>query len=322
MEKSDLLEKVIDKFSIEIGEISKFLLEEVTKQAIREDNKYNEKREKLYQTIADMPLQFKYKKQKPILIVVPTPKSEQEYKETNEYWILNNFINQNVVQESEERIYSTVEVDIVASNKEGLSKVYNRYLHEDYKDYYVLFIHDDVEIQDTHFVEKLINSHKLYDVVGVAGATNIFLPIDKKTPTAWHLLSRQHKDVFDSKGTLIKKETDKKQSGYVIHQHQGKTFATNFGVAPQECKLLDGLFMSFNIEKCLEHNFTFDEDFQFHHYDLSACIKATQCNLKMGTAPITVLHKGIGDSMQSSEWVQSHVKFVDKYAGFLNKKNK
>jgi len=63
------------------------------------------------------------------------------------------------------------DVEVIANNIKGLSQCYNKILRDDdiVNNYsVVLFVHDDVELEDINLKDKLINSP--YDVTGLAGA--------------------------------------------------------------------------------------------------------------------------------------------------------
>jgi hypothetical protein len=55
------------------------------------------------------------------------------------------------------KLYPDFDVAIVKDNKKGLSEVYNSFLTEEYKNNILLFIHDDLEINDLFLLEKLNN---------------------------------------------------------------------------------------------------------------------------------------------------------------------
>ena len=142
-------------------------------------------------------------------------------------------------------------------------------------------------------------------MVGIAGATKVNLPFRIDQPTAWHMLSIEtHPD-----GAI------RHQSGFVAHESNGRKWSTQFGVVPQEVKLIDGLFMSFDISECLKNGFTFDTDFDFHHYDITASLRAREVGMQITTTDIFVSHKGLG--VMDESWGRSHRKFVEKYKDFV-----
>ena len=81
----------------------------------------------------------------------------------------------------------------------------------------------------------------------------------------------------------------------------------------------DGLFLAVNVEKVLETEWRFDERHHFHHYDISSCLLANECKLKMGTWPIYVLHHGLGNSFMSPEWEKSNEEFKKNWQSALKK---
>lgn len=181
---------------------------------------------------------------------------------------------------------------IIHSNKEGLPRVYNKFITEEYKDKKVIFIHDDVLIEDLFWQEKLNIAFEKYDIVGLAGSKKI----DQSKPPAWHLMSERNDMV-----------------GEVAHAHEGKIWTTVFGPTDSRALVLDGLFIAVDVHKLLSTDTKFDEDFDFHHYDISFCLRANNNKLKMGVTPIRVIHFGLGDSMNTPEWNSSAARFKLKY---------
>ena len=243
---------------------------------------------------------------KKVLIVVATQKNQTQWEESDEYIAINKIIYDNTFSHNSE-VCCCVEVEVIFNNKSGLSKVYNEFMTPEYEDYIICYIHDDVVLYDNHFYEKLINSHKIAPIVGLAGATKVNLPFSIDSPTSWGSLSIEK----DERGKNVKAH----QSGFVMHVKGGKMWSSCFGLVPQKIKIFDGLFMSFDISKCLDKGFRFDEDFDFHHYDISASVIAMKLGLEAVTSDILVKHKSVG--VMDATWVVSHRKFVDKYKGFL-----
>jgi hypothetical protein len=183
---------------------------------------------------------------------------------------------------------------IVYENKQGLPKVYNTFITEENRGKKLIFIHDDVVIEDLFFQEKLQIAFEKYDIVGLAGSKQCNLNADM---AAWHLMS--------PRDMLV---------GEAGHSKDGNYWTTNFGPTPSRALLLDGLFIAVNVDRLLDTNTKFDEDFEFHHYDMSFCLIANKNKLKIGVYPIKVTHFGLGDSMISNDWSKSSVKFKQKYS--------
>jgi hypothetical protein len=181
---------------------------------------------------------------------------------------------------------------IITENEKGLPFIYNQFLRDKWIDKKIIFVHDDVLIEDLFWEEKLDIAFEKYDIVGLAGSKKA----DLKRPAAWHLMSDKQDFV-----------------GEVGHSHEGKTWTTVFGSTNSRALIMDGLFLAVNVKKLIETNTKFDERFQFHHYDITFCINANKNKLKMGVSPIKVVHFGLGDSMNTPEWNQSAILFKNLY---------
>ena len=171
------------------------------------------------------------------------------------------------------------------NNVTGLPEIYNRYITKKIakKHDIVLFVHDDVYIDDYKLRGKLYNAMKQFDIVGLAGCLKQVV----KKPVLWHLMS-----------------TRENWRVYVHHPRPGKDgiVCTSFGYTPARVAIIDGLFMAVNLKRALEVDWRFNENFEFHHYDISSCFDANNKKLKIGTAPIHVIHSSPGlatvDDMQ------------------------
>lgn len=187
-----------------------------------------------------------------------------------------------------------VDVEIFTKNKKGLSERYNEILrNEDIVNTYptVLFVHDDVELEDIGLIDKLANSP--YDVTGLAGAKMFNKDVPK---LAWHLAAPREQHV-----------------GEVAHCHEGKIWTTVFGPTKSRALTLDGLFLAVKPKVLKDKGLEFDENFNFHFYDLAFCLRANQKKVTCGVLPIRVVHHGIGDSMLTEDWEQSNIEFRKAY---------
>ena len=185
-----------------------------------------------------------------------------------------------------------VDILVLPNNTEGLPAVYNRVL-KDIKNINktVLFVHDDVELEDAFLTEKLLQSP--YEITGLAGTKSFN---KGSSQSAWHLSSPKTDYV-----------------GEVAHSHQGKVWTTVFGPTQSRALVLDGLFLSCKVKTLVEKNVFFDENFNFHFYDISFCLRANQNKVSCGVLPIRVIHHGLGDSMNTPEWVSANQIFKQNY---------
>lgn len=193
------------------------------------------------------------------------------------------------------------EIDLMIhyENKKGLPEVYNTYITKNNaKKYdYMLCIHDDVYVDDLKIRGKLYTAHKQFNIVGLAGCLK---PVIKK-PALWHLMSERAN-----------------WRGYVAHNNKDDFTAinmTSFGPTPSRVVLIDGLFMSIDINAALNTDWNFDERFNFHHYDLASCLSANKKQMTIGVTPINVIHSSPGLSNYHDPVFQNSEKlFLDNYS--------
>tara|TARA_R110000868_G_scaffold294551_3_gene555075 strand:- start:594 stop:1268 length:675 start_codon:yes stop_codon:yes gene_type:complete len=188
---------------------------------------------------------------------------------------------------------SFIDFHLFSDNQRGLSNCYNEILRNPkHIDSTVLFVHDDVELNDLFLYEKLIDSP--YSITGIAGAKTLDKTVDK---LAWHLASSREHYV-----------------GEVGHRDKsGRVWTTLFGPTQSRALIIDGLFISCNVKDLVEKDLYFDEEFGFHFYDVAFCLRANEKKVTVGVLPINVVHHGLGDSMLTPEWEQANIKFKETY---------
>ena len=200
-------------------------------------------------------------------------------------WKNRSFFNKNTD-------FAEVEINLHHYNKNSLASIYNQYITEEYKDYIVVFVHDDVFISDGNFCEKCVKAVELFDVFGVAGGTGaVEIPVN--TPALWHLMCN-------------------KKVGYAGHYKSNEIkndnpfttcWMTSFGYTPFPATLVDGVFFGINVGKVL-NTVRFDEHCpsRFHFYDLLFCINAKRAGLRVGVFPFNIFHQSPGLQSYSDEF--------------------
>ena len=183
------------------------------------------------------------------------------------------------------------------NNSKGLSTIYNRAIeHARENPAILVFIHDDISICDFFWADRIDEAAKRFDVVGLAGNT-------RRMP-------RQPSWAFTPEMQWDRREF---LSGVVGH---GKGFpcdvVSRFGPSGQACKLLDGLMLVADSERLIESGLRFDEQFDFHFYDLDFCRQAELKGLTMGTWPISVVHES-GGAFGSPSWRAAYERYLRKY---------
>jgi hypothetical protein len=189
------------------------------------------------------------------------------------------------------------ELLLFAENSTGLPALYNAAIEQVASSPAILvFVHDDVSISDYFWMERVREALAQFDVVGLAGNMRR-LP---RQP-AWAFATADMQ--WDAPEYL---------SGAVGH---GKVFpcgVSRFGPAGLECKLLDGLMLVADSARLNESGVRFDEQFDFHFYDMDFCRQAERKGLKMGTWPISVVHESPG-AFNTPPWRAAYDRYLRKY---------
>lgn len=201
------------------------------------------------------------------------------------------------------------EVILHTENRRGLSGLYNLAI-EEARDYpcILVFIHDDVEISDCFWGERIRTGLKNFDIVGLAGnksreahQPNWYfkqIHVSELTPNNYHL-------------ELI---TDKEDnlSGKVGHAYSnGKKTLSVYGETGQRCKLIDGLLIAATSESLNRSNTRFDEQFAFHFYDMDFCRSAEIGGLTIGTIDLPVYHSSNGS--YDINWLNIYQAYITKW---------
>lgn len=175
----------------------------------------------------------------------------------------------------------------------GLSVAYNEILTEDLSPFHtVVFVHDDVEVEDLYFVDKFKDSP--YDITVCAGATSFHKNSEN---LAWHLASER-----------------KDWRGEVAHISNNKVWTTIFG-SPGRVLTFDGVCFGIKMSTFLKNPVYFDDDMEFHFYDTAFALRAYNAGWTAGIPerPLRIIHHGLGDSMLSDSFNTSQQIFRKKY---------
>ncbi len=184
------------------------------------------------------------------------------------------------------------------NNTTGLPALYNAAIEQAAGSPAILvFVHDDVSITDFFWMERIREGLRQFDVLGLAGNR-------RRSPhqPAWAFATPQF--TWDTPEYL---------SGCVGHgtgvASEGVSY---FGPAGVECKLLDGLMLVADSARLVESGVRFDEQFDFHFYDMDFCRQSELKGLKMGTWPISVVHESAG-AFNTPPWRAGYERYLRKY---------
>jgi hypothetical protein len=225
----------------------------------------------------------------PIRIICATPHSMQAFEHTQ----LGTSLQVH-------RMLFELEIHVYDQNRLGLGMIYNQAIQQAAQDPALLvFVHDDVCILDWFWNHTLRSGLQQFDVVGLAGSS-------RRWP------GQVSFSTLDVTGT--QHEQSEHLSGIVAHGVQMPPVSVAvLGDCLKPCKLLDGMFLACDSRMLWRTGLRFDEQFEFHFYDMDFCRQAEQLGVSMGTVPITVLH-GDGKSASVDEhWHHMHAAYLRKW---------
>lgn len=186
----------------------------------------------------------------------------------------------------------------VYNNTTPICKAYNKVIIDvitegEYDN--IVFLHDDVCIEDRHLTEKVDKYLQQYDIIGLAGGNGMEI----RKPCLWHIMCKER---FGTVGHYLK------------HNNNTHWYGTTFGVSQQRVAVIDGLFIGVKASVFKKLQLMFDEDLPgFHHYDIKFCMDANALKFKIGVVPILVTHMSPGlKSLQDENYLKSEEIFYNK----------
>ena len=200
-------------------------------------------------------------------------------------------------KETDTTLYkNTEEIVFKENNKESLHKVYNKAIdfaiQEDVEN--LVLVHDDVVLEN-YSEEKLNTLFNKFDVIGVAGTTQVKL----QSPALWHIMGGG----FGS-GNL---------HGAVAHGNEKEKHMTPFGTYPKRVVLLDGVFLA--ISRKVFKKIRFDESCpsKWHFYDLDYTMQCHKAGFKLGVGDILITHNSPGLTSFTEEFNKGQEWFLQKW---------
>ena len=185
---------------------------------------------------------------------------------------------------------------VAFENTRGLPEIYNAAIDAQDGHDLLVFMHDDVWIDDHFVAERVIEGLKAYDVIGVAGNR-------RRLPgqPGWGFVDEGL--TWDEREQL---------SGTVAHGQKPFENISFFGPAPADCELLDGAFLAARKSALSAAGVRFDPRFGFHFYDMDFCRSARQKGLRLGTWPICITHQS-GGGFGSDGWREKYRSYLEKW---------
>lgn len=189
-------------------------------------------------------------------------------------------------------------------NTQSLAHAYNAAIEACGPDELLVFVHDDVFIDDWLAGARLREAAARFDVVGVAGN-------QRRQPgqETWYM--QPGEQVGDKR--LAKVLDHGHLSGAVAHGEGANASITLYGASPRPVQFLDGLLLAAQGMRLRRSGVRFDPAFDFHFYDLDFCRSARKAGLTLGTWPLSVTHRSSGDSVRSEAWQRACQVYLRKW---------
>ena len=188
---------------------------------------------------------------------------------------------------------------IAYANQRGLPEIYNERIQATEGHDILLFLHDDLWLDDFFVVQRVLDGLCAFDVIGVAGNR-------RRVPRqpAWLFNGRNAQGRFVWDHPYL--------SGGIGHGKSPFGPVSVFGPVPAPCELLDGVFLATRRSTVASAGVLFDPRFDFHFYDLDFCRSARAAGFRLGTWPVAMTHQS-GGAFGNERWSQRHRQYIEKW---------
>ena len=188
---------------------------------------------------------------------------------------------------------------VAFENRASLSEIYNLSIDYPKAAEILVFIHDDVWLDDYFFADRIIAGLQIFDVLGIAGNRRR-LP---RQPS-WAFTGQMNdKFIWDVRENL---------SGAVAHGTASFGRVTSYGPVPAQCELLDGVLLAARRDTLRSKGVRFDPRFDFHFYDLDFCRSARAAGVVLGTGAVELTHLS-QDAFGSANWQRNYEIYLEKW---------
>lgn len=198
--------------------------------------------------------------------------------------------------------FQTFGLKLAHGNSLALAHHYNAAIDSAAPEDLLVFLHDDVRVDDWMFARRLDEALAQFDVVGVAGNRRV-----QPRQVTWYL------QPYPAESGVSSSWDHEWLSGAICHG-AGQGRLSVYGPSPQPVRLIDGVFIAARAKHLQLSGVRFDPSLAFHFYDLDFCLSAHQAGLRIGTWPIALTHASAGESIHSQAWQQSRLVYLRKWS--------
>jgi hypothetical protein len=188
---------------------------------------------------------------------------------------------------------------LYSENSRGLSTCYNEAMDELrlLEGGTVVFQHDDVALIDFFWMQRLEVALRQVDLVGLVGSVGGSLGQPSWLhSTCWSV----------APGARLR--------GMLGHGHVSEPpwKLSVFGRSPARVDVVDGAWLALDLAKIPE-TLRFDENFDFHFYDMDFCRAARSAGCSLGVVDIAAIHQSEG-VFGSPSWHAAYEDYKNKWA--------
>lgn len=225
--------------------------------------------------------------------------------------LLSNPRSKEEIEQLENEDIAKIDISTMPNNTLTLTQFGNKFIQESKDEYdYLILMHSDVDLSLNEFIKHLIEVKDKYDIVGLAGTKKLFI---SQSPLTWFTGSHKYPN---------------ERYGRITHNHDGMMIESFFNkekpdVFDTEVITIDGLLMCLNKKTLQNEKARFDEQFTYDFYDLDFCLNAQiNTDLKIGVFVQPTIHKSLGKSVLTEEYLNPERKFRAKWNDLVSGKYK
>lgn len=199
------------------------------------------------------------------------------------------------------------QLELADNNTSPLASLYNKAIAHCAPGQILVFVHDDVRLDDLFITQRLLEGLAVFDVIGVAGNRRL-----KPRQGAWAFADKMGQ--WDHAHNLL---------GGINHElPQRPNGFTRYGPTRAAARVLDGVFIAARAGTLQTHKVQFAPELAFHLYDLEFCLRAHRAGLRLGVWPIAMTHFSAGQ-YGSDSWKQAYKTFCQfNWPGTVSAKDK
>lgn len=188
-------------------------------------------------------------------------------------------------------------------NRKTITQKYNMFFdiiakqHQFNPEDIIVFCHEDVNVVDDNFIQKMETVFSMKEDIGVLGLAGT-AQLDEAC--RWWASPREH-----LRGHLLQGNSNDNNSKHLVFGNVGYF---------NDLVVVDGFFMAFKYKYLVDTGIRFDESYECNDmYDLDICMTVLNTGYKVCIADILCYHKSEGMGAIKDTWDNAREKFIAKW---------